>query len=128
MAVIAPDRPSRAEVNSAGDGLSSRGWVLARSDDKDSLPYTMATAREPFRWKDDQLVRSLPTHVRHLTAPDSISVIAIPHFNEVEDVYKGYRVLAGFESIVIPNTWQSPCLSPRTSDDITLLKGDASES
>jgi hypothetical protein len=83
---------------------------LPSFDDKDSLPYTMAIVKEAFRWRDVAPLGKAPAYPRHLTTTDMlISMIAIPHFNEVEDVYKGYRIPAG--SIIIPNSWQLPCLS-----------------
>ncbi|KAG5650875.1 hypothetical protein H0H81_010675 [Sphagnurus paluster] len=57
---------------------------LPNFGDRDSLPYIIAVTKEALRWKD-------------------VGPLAIPHFIDVEDEYKGYRIPAG--SIVLPNAW-----------------------
>ncbi|RDB21839.1 hypothetical protein Hypma_010803 [Hypsizygus marmoreus] len=52
--------------------------------DQDSLPYVTAITMEALRWKE-------------------VTPLAIPHFLEVDDEYKGYRLPAG--SVVLPNAW-----------------------
>ncbi|KAJ7247336.1 cytochrome P450 [Mycena rebaudengoi] len=57
---------------------------LPNYDDEDSLPYVSALVKEVLRWKN-------------------VLPVGIPHFNSVEDVYRGYRIPAG--SIVMANAW-----------------------
>jgi cytochrome P450 len=51
---------------------------------EESLPYIKAIVREALRWHD-------------------IVPVAIPHYLEEEDEFKGYRIPAG--TMVIPNSW-----------------------
>nr|GAT53684.1 predicted protein [Mycena chlorophos] len=53
-------------------------------DDEPNLPYVVACIKESMRWHN-------------------VTPIAIPHYLNVEDEYKGYRLPAN--SIILPNTW-----------------------
>ncbi|KAG5634702.1 hypothetical protein H0H81_001059, partial [Sphagnurus paluster] len=57
---------------------------LPTFEDKDSLPYITAIAKEAMRWHN-------------------VTPLALPHLLEVEDEYKGYRIPA--RSIVMSNVW-----------------------
>ncbi|KAG6846974.1 hypothetical protein H0H93_010785 [Arthromyces matolae] len=57
---------------------------LPNFDDTESLPYVTAITKESLRWRD-------------------VAPIAVPHFLEDDDEYKGYRIPKG--SIVVPNAW-----------------------
>ncbi|KAL0958545.1 hypothetical protein HGRIS_000685 [Hohenbuehelia grisea] len=61
-----------------------QGVRLPDFEDEDSLPYISAIVQEVIRWQP-------------------VTPIAIPHFVEVEDVYKGYRIPAN--STVVGNAW-----------------------
>ncbi|KAJ7619871.1 cytochrome P450 [Mycena rosella] len=52
--------------------------------DEPALPYVTALVKEVLRWRN-------------------VTPIAIPHYLNVEDEYRGYRIPAG--SVVIGNTW-----------------------
>ncbi|KAF8992234.1 cytochrome P450 [Cyathus striatus] len=58
--------------------------MLPDFEDEEALPYMQAIVREALRWHD-------------------VVPIAIPHYLDEEDEYKGYRIPAG--TIVIPNSW-----------------------
>jgi len=53
-------------------------------DDEASLPFITAIVKETMRWRD-------------------VAPIAIPHYLDVEDEYKGYRIPAS--SVIIANAW-----------------------
>ncbi|KAJ7629458.1 cytochrome P450 [Mycena polygramma] len=57
---------------------------LPTHEDKSRLPYISAIFLETLRW-------------------NSIAPFGLPHFIEVEDEYRGYRIPAG--SIIVPNIW-----------------------
>ncbi|KAJ7235506.1 cytochrome P450 [Mycena rebaudengoi] len=65
------------------DAVTSLGR-LPDFDDEKSLPYVSALVKEALRWQ-------------------TVVPLGLPHFIEVEDVYRGYRIPAG--SIVVGNTW-----------------------
>ncbi|KAF9522916.1 cytochrome P450 [Crepidotus variabilis] len=89
-----------AALSSCILGLLSRPDVLQRAreeldrvikpgslpdfEDEPFLPYITAIAKEALRWRE-------------------VTAFGMPHYNEVEDVYKGYRIPAG--TIVMPNLW-----------------------
>ncbi|KAJ7114001.1 cytochrome P450 [Mycena epipterygia] len=82
LAMLAnPEAQKKAQMEI--DSVVGNGH-LPDFDDQDSLPYVAALVKEVLRWR-------------------SVTPIAIPHFLDVEDEYKGYRLPAG--SIVMPNAW-----------------------
>lgn len=71
--------------------------------DQDSLPYVTAITMEILRWRDviplgESRMRCKPALISELCDP-----LGIPHYLEVGDEYKGYRIPAG--TIVIANSW-----------------------
>ncbi|KAJ7114009.1 cytochrome P450 [Mycena epipterygia] len=82
LAMLAnPEAQKKAQMEI--DSVVGNGH-LPDFDDQDSLLYVAALVKEVLRWR-------------------SVTPIAIPHFLDVEDEYKGYRLPAG--SIVMPNAW-----------------------
>ncbi|KAH6908764.1 cytochrome P450 [Coprinopsis sp. MPI-PUGE-AT-0042] len=59
---------------------------LPEFEDRPNLPYISAIVRESLRWQ-----------------PATPIVLAVPHLNTEEDIYKGYRIPKG--SIVTGNAW-----------------------
>ncbi|KAF9522915.1 cytochrome P450 [Crepidotus variabilis] len=77
-------------------------------EDEPSLPYITAIAKEALRWRQ-------------------VASFGLPHYIEVEDEYKGYRIPAG--SIVLPNLWtllhdEDAFPDPFTFKPERFMKGD----
>ena len=60
---------------------------LPSFEDRDSLPYITAVAKEALRWQ-------------------SVVPLGVPHRSLADDEYKGYFIPAG--SVVIANLWYVP--------------------
>ncbi|KAF9522294.1 cytochrome P450 [Crepidotus variabilis] len=78
-------------------------------DDMPSLPFITAIAKEALRWRD-------------------VTPIGLPHYVEVEDEYRGYRIPAG--SVLIANCWamlhdESVYPSPFLFKPERFMNGDA---
>ncbi|KAJ7119924.1 cytochrome P450 [Mycena crocata] len=76
-------RQAQAEVDAV-----TGGKCLPDFNDESSMPYVTAIVREVLRWQN---------------ATPIGAILALPHYVDFEDEYKGYRIPAG--SLVIGNTW-----------------------
>jgi len=75
---------------------------LPTFEDRSSLPYISAIAKESVRWREHSAIGYKPlTSIRPLLSPDVVS--ALPHFSTAEDEYKGYRIPKG--AVVLYNAW-----------------------
>jgi cytochrome P450 len=71
---------------------------LPEIDDRSSLPYVTAIAKETLRWREVAPIGNCRISCPYIRFTHG-SLSGVPHFLKVEDEYRGYRLPAG--SVII---------------------------